>query len=1093
MYQLIVFAVVVGNDACPRGDPSSHLGLDGTEKHNSLRPVAGMHNRPDLTTHHSATRGMAAIPHDQPHVLDSWSVSESDELEYNNTRRKRRRVSETETELPLQTQHNLDASTADWHEQLQQAATSSGGDLSRESEYEFKRSAQQPSAVNTGKNFDLNQAVDLMGPGDMDEQGTYTSRTGETFPSQSSEELVSSTTSLHATAALPELEMPQSTPKKKPLRVEVNGKLTNSPQRQSRRSSRSKKAGGDQVSTTNNVAPSSRKMEMKNGKLVSSLRVTLLYKSPDCGRQIDDILSPHSSKPDMQVPVAQSADIPAKDNKATHPFFLGKLASKAQKQALVKSEQSTITGGSDNESNQVALEAPKSWKDIKFTAKKPSQSKAIEGVQAMWPTLSLQLVEPSRDRPIPQAILPRPTSALKSKHHVPDVSPYEDVLWMFARKMKNGSRLATSLHLPERRVLSGKALNAELDAEIRCQHDHSDHIAPLRTRIESTLSPFDKGMAAGPQMWPQEYAPTSWQEVLQPQVQVLHDWLSNLKVHQVHTGKIQPKLKPLILKKRRKRKSDDMDNFIVNSDDEDQNSTGKNAILIIGPSGCGKTAAVFAVAQQLGFEVFEIHPGMRRSARDIQEKVGDMTQNHLVQQASSLSRDSSMSLEDSNAACSPFPEQPAANQSTMANFMNFGKGTVNQKAVEILVSKEAKVKAQKQSLILFEEVDILFEEDKGFWSGVQSLIRTSKRPVIMTCNNPESVPLDELDLFTVLAFGYPEERLSVERLGCVAAAEGHLLSKDALETLYLTKGRDLRASLTELNLWCQMTVGSQQGGLDWMLPQDVMRQAAQDGTVTRIVSQDTFVSGLDLYPTELDDSQDMVEFCQESLCLPPLDWVKDAVVLGDAGGTASGLQALDDMLLLSDVRSVMDVADSDVACLMAGMILKNRAYPRQDVVRLYLEQQNTTDTMTRAAVADALDALMEDNRIGLPISPGRKAPSLDNAAQSLVTEVAPYVRAIVEHDQRLEQLRTELGGGGSQAKRQRKTRASRAALEGGTKVNTRRDKWFPESLDFSAVFATGGNGWPQFRPGEVEVFSAAATPSSSMATELEGEALEAPK
>jgi hypothetical protein len=242
----------------------------------------------------------------------------------------------------------------------------------------------------------------------------------------------------------------------------------------------------------------------------------------------------------------------------------------------------------------------------------------------------------------------------------------------------------------------------------------------------------------------------------------------------------------------------------------------------------------------------------------------------------------------------------------------------------------------------------------------------------------------------------------------------------------------------------------------------------------------------------------MVKFAQESLDLSPLDWVKDTVPLSNEGHAKSNLDALDDMLLLSDARSTMDGVHSDVACLMAGMILKPRTSAahddssrRQDIVRLYLEQQSTTHSLSRAAVADVLEALMEESRIGLPVSPGRKAPSLDNFAQSLVTEVAPYVRSIVAHDQRLEQIRNELGGGESQTKRQRKTRASRAALEGGSKVTTRRDKWFPETLDFAAVLATGGNGWPQVRLPDIETFSAAATPASYMATEVDGDALQA--
>lgn len=32
------------------------------------------------------------------------------------------------------------------------------------------------------------------------------------------------------------------------------------------------------------------------------------------------------------------------------------------------------------------------------------------------------------------------------------------------------------------------------------------------------------------------------------------------------------------------------------------------------------------------------------------------------------------------------------------------------------------------------QVDILFDDDRGFWSAVYELIVTTKRPIVMTCN-----------------------------------------------------------------------------------------------------------------------------------------------------------------------------------------------------------------------------------------------------------------------------------------------------------------------------------------------------------------------
>lgn len=38
------------------------------------------------------------------------------------------------------------------------------------------------------------------------------------------------------------------------------------------------------------------------------------------------------------------------------------------------------------------------------------------------------------------------------------------------------------------------------------------------------------------------------------------------------------------------------------------------------------------------------------------------------------------------------------------------------------------------SIILFESVDLIFEEDKGFFQALKNLIHNTKTPIILTCN-----------------------------------------------------------------------------------------------------------------------------------------------------------------------------------------------------------------------------------------------------------------------------------------------------------------------------------------------------------------------
>lgn len=98
-----------------------------------------------------------------------------------------------------------------------------------------------------------------------------------------------------------------------------------------------------------------------------------------------------------------------------------------------------------------------------------------------------------------------------------------------------------------------------------------------------------------------------------------------------------------------------------------------------------------------------------------------------------------------------------------------------------------------------------------------------------------------------------------------------------------------------------------------------------------------------------------------------------------------------------------------------------------------------------------------------PAPSARLAPSFHNGPGPLWEDLAPYVRAIVAFDLRLEQYRLKLSGllspsSGSKRK-MRKTRASRAALEGGDKSNTRREKWFPPDTNPSRILATGNKEW----------------------------------
>jgi len=130
----------------------------------------------------------------------------------------------------------------------------------------------------------------------------------------------------------------------------------------------------------------------------------------------------------------------------------------------------------------------------------------------------------------------------------------------------------------------------------------------------------------------------------------------------------------------------------------------ENVVILVGNHGVGKSSAVYAVAEEMGYQVFEISPGSKRGAREIFEAVGEVGQSELVTKHKAINT--------------------APDLSPVEDALESRKG--------------------RKGLICFEEVDILYEDDKSFWSGVSNLVeKSSRRPVILTCNGIYSPPLNE--------------------------------------------------------------------------------------------------------------------------------------------------------------------------------------------------------------------------------------------------------------------------------------------------------------------------------------------------------------
>lgn len=726
-----------------------------------------------------------------------------------------------------------------------------------------------------------------------------------------------------------------------------------------------------------------------------------------------------------------------------------------------------------------------------------------------------------------------------------------------------------SLRLPTKHLISGQEILERVSSQLSVAMTdcHADELSlpdsspkivhgalkSVHHRILLALNALHE-VKDEKEAWAHKYAPSSCSEVLQParQTIVLKDWLSSLKVTAVDStlradskvAKAESKPK----KRKRRRKDDELDDFLVDSDEEVHDmdeltdpedipapSQGRkalnsivqvaaegvklsNAVLLSGPHGCGKTAAAYAAAKELNFKVFEISSSERRSGKDVLDKVGNMTENHLVKHHGTESGEQSSTEEANGRLDEAFQRDLASGrQGKMASFLQpqvkakpkpkaaLPTEKVRAKAVEAVQNVVKKPpKDQQQSLILLEEVDVLFKEDKDFWTTIFKLIATSKRPFIMTCNDEDLVPLQAMSLHAILRFTPQPIDLATDYLLLVAAAEAHLLRRDDVSSLYMSKGCDLRAAISELDLWCQMGVGDPRGGLSWIYQRyPPGSDLDEKGRRLRVVSEDTYheamacfaerapsyddkimwsflkhaidpsaaVSWQDLSPADTgDDLKHFTSMANElsasdvyarGLCSAQQDLTQKP--MGDKARAhyIEGLPLLqsDEQADFSGLRSELLATSTLLTFQAYDMLSSEQMQARLNKPDMLQSRDHADRSITRHAFAcfDAISAPVES---ALATVSGLQQSVFDGPLEPIATDIAPYVRSIVHFDLALAEQREALGGGKS-AKRARTTRAARSALEGGQRASTRRERWFPKQLDLEAVLSTAGEGWPK--------------------------------
>ncbi|XP_077278918.1 enhanced level of genomic instability 1 [Temnothorax americanus] len=179
-------------------------------------------------------------------------------------------------------------------------------------------------------------------------------------------------------------------------------------------------------------------------------------------------------------------------------------------------------------------------------------------------------------------------------------------------------------------------------------------------------------------MWTYKYKPMSAQEIVgnEEAANKLKDWLSGWRTSLT-----------------KENDGSSGDEFYSSDCSSSCNNENNQIAVLLGPHGSGKSASVYAIAEELGYSVLEVNASSRRTGKRILKELEEATKSHRIKKSKHKS---------------PFERVTGETESS---------------------------KSSQNSLILLEDIDIIFEEDEGFVSAAYQLASNTKRPIVMICRD----------------------------------------------------------------------------------------------------------------------------------------------------------------------------------------------------------------------------------------------------------------------------------------------------------------------------------------------------------------------
>ena len=300
-----------------------------------------------------------------------------------------------------------------------------------------------------------------------------------------------------------------------------------------------------------------------------------------------------------------------------------------------------------------------------------------------------------------------PSGCCLHDNHMPPLNVSVHIL-----NERRGGKIKVDFRHYGRSKRQSKRLRMKEDKEVSL--DTAPTTAGGEERVSTTAGEERVSSRIGHDLWTSYYQPRSSREVVgnERSVSLLLNWLTQWK--DTCLGK-SPSL------------NDSICSSLLSEDGSPPSLPP--AMIISGATGAGKTACVYACAQELGYRVLEINTTHTRNRHGIISMLREATLSHQV----------AITGKSANMREPHPPAPPPPNKKGILSFFT-QKAPVKpqpQKYESSTLPKqeERALTLETASLVLIEEVDLLFEDEvRGLWLGLYDILATSKRPIILTTN-----------------------------------------------------------------------------------------------------------------------------------------------------------------------------------------------------------------------------------------------------------------------------------------------------------------------------------------------------------------------